>query len=100
MPELSQLQTAFAARDWYALAVLALVLGMRYATQTNAWAKVPQRYQPAIPAAAGAVAGLADAWRNGSTWQLAIAQAIGAALQIGIGAIGVHHADKRVRGKK
>ncbi len=43
MPELTQLQSAFAARDWYALAVLGLVLGMRFATQTNAWSKVPQR---------------------------------------------------------
>ncbi len=97
MPELAQLQSAFAARDWYALAVLGLVLGMRYATQTNAWAKVPRQYQPAVPVLAGAVAGLGDAFASGAPWKLAIVQAVGAGLQIGLGAVGVHHAAKRVK---
>src|SRR5690606_5086282 len=71
MIDLDPLLSAWTARDWYGLAVLVVVLVMRVLTAT-------------------------DAWSSGAPWQLAIVQAVAAGLQIGLGAVGLHHASKRL----
>ena len=96
MIDLDPLLSAWTARDWYGLAVLVVVLVMRVLTATDAWSRVPRSLQWLPPVVMGATAGLVDAWSSGEPWQLAIVQAVAAGLQIGLGAVGLHHASKRL----
>lgn len=95
MSYLSELVSAWHARDWYALVVVAVVALMRLATKTEAWHHVPRRLQWLPPVLMGAGAGLAGAYYEGAPWTAAALQALAAGLQIGLGAVGVHHALKR-----
>lgn len=95
-PAIAELLTAWTARDWYALAVVGVVLVMRGITNTPQWALITRRWEWLPPVLLGSVAGLADAYYSGAPWRLAVLQAFAAGLQIGLGAIGVHHAWKRI----
>lgn len=99
-PELAELLSAWHARDWYALAVVGVVLVMRGITNTPQWALITRRWEWLPPVLLGSVAGLVDAYYSGVHWRLAVLQAVAAGLQIGLGAIGTHHAWKRINETK
>lgn len=84
---------ALAARDWYALAVMAVLLLVAIIKARPAvWDRLPRRLQWLPAVLMGAAAGFVDAARAGEAWHLALAQAVGAGLQIGLGAVGTYHA--------
>jgi len=93
---MDDITNALIARDWYSLVVLLVVLLTGFATKTKLWLALPVKFQPAVPVFLGCVAGLADAYAEGLPWRAAIFRTIGAGLQIGLGAIGIHHTKKRL----
>lgn len=97
-PAIAELLTAWTARDWYGLAVINVYVVMRVLTSTGVWDRVPTRWQWAVPVLLGAVHGWGGAYYEGATLPMGLLQGGAAALQIGLGAAGVHHALKRVRG--
>ena len=100
MIDLQEILGAWQARDWYALVVIAIVALMRLVTQTPLWGYVGSRWQWLPPVLLGAVAGLVEAHGQGLPPGLAVVQMASAGLQIGLGAVGVHHALKRVAGNR
>lgn len=97
-PAIAELLTAWTARDWYGLAVINVYVVMRVLTSTGVWDRVPTRWQWTVPVLLGAVHGWGGAYYEGATLPMGLLQGAAAALQIGLGAAGVHHALKRVRG--
>lgn len=97
-PAIAELLTAWTARDWYGLAVINVYVVMRVLTSTGVWDRVPTRWQWAVPVLLGAIHGWGGAYYEGATLPMGLLQGAAAALQIGLGAAGVHHALKRVRG--
>lgn len=94
-PGIAELLTAWHARDWYALAVLLVLFLTKIFRESELWFRIPRWAEPFVPMLLGAVCGLADAYYSGAPPQIAFVQAIAAGLQIGLGAVGVHHASKR-----
>lgn len=97
-PAITEALTAWHARDWYGLAVVNVVLVMRALTATELWFHVPKRWQWSVPVLLGAVHGWVGAYYEGATFGWGLLTGGSAALQIGLGAAGVHHALKRVKG--
>lgn len=97
-PAISEALTAWPARDWYGLAVVNVYILMRVLAETRVWLHVPKRWQWSIPVLLGAVHGWGGAYYEGATLGVGLLQGGAAALQIGLGAAGVHHALKRVKG--
>ena len=91
---------ALAARDWYAAAVAGVLIAVAILkARPTIWDRLPRSLQWLPAVLLGAAIGFVDAAQSGIVWHLALIQAASAGLQIGLGAVGVYHASKRVVSK-
>jgi hypothetical protein len=98
---MTDLVTSIEARAWYPVAgiVITLLLTLARRISPEVWARVPRRWQWAPPVALAVLAGFGEGYSSGASWGVALALGVYAGLSAGTGAIGAHHAIRRVGGQ-
>lgn len=81
-------------RDWYLLAGACLTLAVQVLRKhpllrEKLWLKVPDGWRWAIPCVAGAIVAFTGSWATGAALSVALVHAVGGALAIGGGSMGL-----------
>lgn len=95
MPDIAPIVQALQMRNWYALAALGLLLLVQLSKTPvlgRVWAKIPDGWRTYSVLVAGAVAGFTAAFQDGKPFSEALLAAVGGALSISLGAMGLNAA--------